>query len=93
MQVGEDVDMPRAVRTGDVAEVERFGVGQADDRGGMESHADREAARASHARAGGQHAPAPLTVAVLTRGKTAAIVKLGPFRAIQPNAKTRFTNP
>ena len=41
--VTEDVDAPRAIGAGGMAEVERFGVGQSDDRDRVEAHADREA--------------------------------------------------
>ena len=41
--VGEDVEAPGAVGPGGVAELHRLGVGQPDDRGGVEAHPDREA--------------------------------------------------
>ena len=41
----EDVQAPGAVRVGGVAELDRLGVGQADDRRGVEAHPDREALR------------------------------------------------
>ena len=42
-RVGEDVEAPGAVGPGDVAELHRLGVGEPDDRRGVEAHPDREA--------------------------------------------------
>ena len=56
MPVGENVDAPGAVGPGDVAKVDRFGVGQPDDRGRVEAHPDREALReVLEHRIGGDH--------------------------------------
>src|SRR5215468_5241892 len=43
MAVGEDVNSPGAVGPCDVAEVNRFGVRQSDNRGRVKAHSDREA--------------------------------------------------
>src|SRR5438270_4664925 len=40
--VSEDIDAPGPVRPRDVAEMDWFGIGQPDDRGGVEAHPHRE---------------------------------------------------